>query len=224
LIACTLVTGSLLAGCESLQRTDTLLGAITPYRIDIVQGNAVTREQAALIKPGMNRLQVREILGTPLVTDPFHADRWDYIFSLRRPNTQIQRRSVVVMFENNLVKSITAPDLPSERDFVASISRIKDPRAPKLELSDDERKALPLPPKREARWPSPWARCAPTRRWKQAESCSRSPSPEPAAAWAACWLRPCWPRPMPSWQRRWTVPAALRWARTRAPLPAATRA
>jgi outer membrane protein assembly factor BamE len=150
LIACTLVTGSLLAGCESLQRTDTLLGAITPYRIDIVQGNAVTREQAALIKPGMNRLQVREILGTPLVTDPFHADRWDYIFSLRRPNTQIQRRSVVVMFENNLVKSITAPDLPSERDFVASISRIKDPRATKLELSDDERKALPLPPKREA--------------------------------------------------------------------------
>jgi outer membrane protein assembly factor BamE len=140
LIACTLVTGSLLAGCESLQRTDTLLGAITPYRIDIVQGNAVTREQAALIKPGMNRLQVREILGTPL----------DYIFSLRRPNTQIQRRSVVVMFENNLVKSITAPDLPSERDFVASISRIKDPRATKLELSDDERKALPLPPKREA--------------------------------------------------------------------------
>jgi outer membrane protein assembly factor BamE len=129
LIACTLVTGSLLAGCESLQRTDTLLGAITPYRIDIVQGNAVTREQAALIKPGMNRLQVREILGTPLVTDPFHADRWDYIFTLRRPNTQIQRRSVVVMFENNLVKSITAPDLPSERDFVASISRIKDPRA-----------------------------------------------------------------------------------------------
>jgi outer membrane protein assembly factor BamE len=94
LIACTLAIGTLLAGCESLQRTDTLLGAITPYRIDIVQGNAVTREQAALIKPGMNRLQVREILGTPLVTDPFHADRWDYIFSLRRPNTQVQRRSV----------------------------------------------------------------------------------------------------------------------------------
>ncbi len=155
LIACTLVVGSLLAGCESLQRTDSLIGSITPYRIDIVQGNAVTREQAAQVKPGMNRLQVREILGTPLITDPFHGDRWDYIFSLRRPNTQVQRRSVVVMFENNLVKSIEAPDLPSERDFVASISRIKDPRAPKLELSDDERKALPLPPKRVAPAPEP---------------------------------------------------------------------
>lgn len=155
LIACTLVFGSLLAGCESLQRTDSLIGALTPYRIDIVQGNAVTREQAAQIKPGMSRLQVREILGTPLLTDPFHADRWDYIFSMRRPNTQVQRRDVIVLFENNVVKSIEAPELPSERDFVASISRIKDPRAPKLELSDDERKALPLPPKREVPAPEP---------------------------------------------------------------------
>jgi outer membrane protein assembly factor BamE len=155
LIVCTLVIGSWLTGCESLQRTDSLIGSITPYRIDIVQGNAVTKEQAAQIKPGLSRLQVREILGTPLVADPFHADRWDYIFALRRPNTQLQRRSVVVLFENNLVNSIEAPDLPSERDFVASISRIKDPRAPKLELSEDERKALPLPPPREAPVPEP---------------------------------------------------------------------
>ncbi len=155
LIACTLALGALLAGCESLQRTDSLLGFITPYRIDIVQGNAVTREQAALVKPGLSRQQVRDILGTPLLADPFHADRWDYIFSLRRPNTHVQRRSVVVLFENNVVKSIEAPELPSERDFVASISRIKDPRAPKLELSEDERKALPLPARREAPAPEP---------------------------------------------------------------------
>ena len=57
LFACTLVFGSLLTGCESLQRTDSLIGSITPYRIDIVQGNAVTREQAAQIKPGLSRLQ-----------------------------------------------------------------------------------------------------------------------------------------------------------------------
>lgn len=149
-IACTLAIGTLLTGCESLQRTDSLLGFITPYRIDIVQGNAVTKEQAALIKPGLSRLQVREILGTPLVTDPFHANRWDYIFTLRRPNATLQRRSVVVHFDGNVVKSIEAPELPSERDFVASISRFKDPRAPKLELSEDERKALPMPPRREA--------------------------------------------------------------------------
>lgn len=139
-----------LAGCESLQRTDSLFGFITPYRIDIVQGNAVTKEQAALIKPGLTRLQVKDVLGTPLVADPFHAARWDYIFTLRRPGAEPQRRSVVVLFDGDAVKSIDAPELPSERDFVASISRFKDLRAPKLELSEQERAALPLPVKREA--------------------------------------------------------------------------
>ena len=136
-----------LGGCESLQRTDSLFGLITPYRIDVVQGNAITKEQAAQIKPGLSRLQVKDILGTPLITDPFHAQRWDYLFTLRRPNTDVQRRSVVVFFEGDVVKSIEAGELPSEREFVASISRFKDIREQKLELSADERKALPLPPK-----------------------------------------------------------------------------
>jgi len=145
----------MLTGCESLQRTDSFLGFITPYRIDIVQGNAITKEQAALIKPGLTRLQVRDVLGTPLVADPFHANRWDYIFTLRRPNTDVQRRSVVVTFEGDVVKTMEAPDLPSEREFVASISRFKDPRAPKLELSEEERKALPMPVRREVPPPEP---------------------------------------------------------------------
>ena len=150
LVSCALAAAGLLSGCESLQRTDSFLGFITPYRIDIVQGNAITKEQAALLKPGLSRLQVRDILGTPLLTDPFHANRWDYIFTMRRPGTDAQRRSVVVNFDGDVVKSVDAPELPSERDFVASISRFKDPRAPKLELSEDERKALPMPVKREA--------------------------------------------------------------------------
>ncbi len=146
---CTLAAAFALSGCEALQRTDSLMGFITPYRIDIVQGNAITKEQAAALKPGLTRLQVRDLLGTPLMADPFHASRWDYIFTLRRPNAALQRRSVVVLFENDVVKAVEAPDLPSEREFVASISRFKDLRAPKLELSEAERAALPLPPKRE---------------------------------------------------------------------------
>ncbi|MBA4177153.1 MAG: outer membrane protein assembly factor BamE [Leptothrix sp. (in: Bacteria)] len=150
LITCAVLGGLLLSGCESLQRTDSLFGLITPYRIDIVQGNAITQEQVALVKPGLTRQQVREALGTPFIADPFHADRWDYIFTLRRPGAEAQRRSVVVHFEKDVVKSIEAPPLPTERDFVASISRYKDLRAPKLELTQEERAALPLPPKREA--------------------------------------------------------------------------
>jgi outer membrane protein assembly factor BamE len=147
-----LLSGALavLGGCQSLQTTDSFLGIITPYRIDIVQGNVVTQEQLALLKPGMSRNQVRDVLGTPLLTDAFHADRWDYIFSIRRPGTEPQRRSVVVRFEADLVKAIEAPDLPSERDFVASITKARTVEPRKLELTDDEKKALPPPPKGEA--------------------------------------------------------------------------
>jgi outer membrane protein assembly factor BamE len=141
----------LLAGCASpLQSTDGFLGAITPYRIDIVQGNVVTQEQLALLKPGMSRNQVRDVLGSPLLTDAFHADRWDYIFTIRRPGTDAKRRSVVVRFDGEAMKSVEAPELPSERDFVASISRNKAAKPPPLELSDEERKALPPPPKRDS--------------------------------------------------------------------------
>ncbi|HSQ70913.1 MAG TPA: outer membrane protein assembly factor BamE [Rubrivivax sp.] len=146
----TLAAAALLAGCESLQRTDSFMGVITPYRIDIVQGNAITAEQAALVRPGLTRLQVRDILGTPLIADPFHANRWDYVFVLRRPNTDVQRRSVVVFFDGDRVQSVEAPELPSEREFVASISRYKEVKVPKLELTEEERKALPPPVRREA--------------------------------------------------------------------------
>lgn len=147
-----------LAGCGALQRTDSFMGFITPYRIDIVQGNAVTREQVDQLRPGMTRLQVRDVMGTPLVADPFHAERWDYIFTLRRPGAQAQRRSVVVLFEGDTMKSVDAPtELPSERDFVASISRYRsaDLRAPKLELSAEERAALPAPAPRVVPPPEP---------------------------------------------------------------------
>jgi outer membrane protein assembly factor BamE len=146
----------LVAGCDSLQRSDSFLGVITPYRVDIVQGNAVTKEQVALIRPGLTRLQVRDVLGSPLLADPFHADRWDYLFTMRRQGTEPQRRSVIVLFDGERVKSVEASnDLPSEREFVASISRYKDPRAPRLELSEDERAALPQPKRREAPAPEP---------------------------------------------------------------------
>jgi outer membrane protein assembly factor BamE len=96
----------------------------------------------------MSRLQVREVLGTPLVADPFHAQRWDYLFTLRRPGSQPQARHVVVRFDGEVVKSITAPELPSEQEFVASISRAKNLRLPKLELTEAERAALPPPVRR----------------------------------------------------------------------------
>lgn len=136
----------------SLQSGDSFLGIVTPYRMDIVQGNVVTQEQAARIKPGMNRMQVRDILGSPMLTDVFHADRWDYVFTIRRPGTEPQRRTVVAWFKDDKLDKLDAPELPSEREFVNSISRQRPASAkqPVLELTPEQKDALPRPPKVEA--------------------------------------------------------------------------
>jgi outer membrane protein assembly factor BamE len=132
-------------GCSSLQSSDSLLGVITPYRMEIVQGNVVTREMAAAIKPGMTRSQVREVLGSPLLTDIFHADRWDYVFTIRRQGANYQQRRVTVLFDGEGMKSFEADELPSERDFVASIDTQRSGRVPPLELTEEQLKALPAP-------------------------------------------------------------------------------
>ena len=141
-----------LGGCTLISQTmsDGITSVITPYRVEVVQGNVVTKEQIAAIKPGTARSRVRDVLGSPLLADPFHAQRWDYVFVIRRPGTEPQQRSVVVLFDGDNVKSVEAPDLPSELEFVASISK-PDRRGepPRLELTEEERAKLPLPPKVE---------------------------------------------------------------------------
>jgi outer membrane protein assembly factor BamE len=141
-----------LGGCSSTQSTtDRLLGIITPYRIDIMQGNVVTKEQAALVRPGMSREQVRDLLGSPLLASAFHADRWDYVFTLRRQGVEPQRRNVVAYFKNDKLERIEAPDLPSETEFVASVRPARrGGTEPALALTDDQKRALPAPVRSEA--------------------------------------------------------------------------
>jgi outer membrane protein assembly factor BamE len=138
-----------LSGCASqLQTSDSLFGLITPYRMEIVQGNVITKEQMARVKVGMTRSQVRDALGSPLLTDVFHGDRWDYLFSIRRQGAEPQRRAITLVFAGDALKSIDAPELPSEKEFVSSITREREFAARKLELTEEERAALPKPPPR----------------------------------------------------------------------------
>jgi outer membrane protein assembly factor BamE len=152
LVALTLSSWALLlGGCTTASNTavDTISRVISVYKVDVVQGNVVTREQIAAVVPGKTRAEVRDVLGSPLLADPFHPDRWDYAFSLKRDGKVIQRRHVVVWFEEDRVKQVDAPaDLPSEREFVTSInpSTGQKPRPePKLALTDAERAAIPAP-------------------------------------------------------------------------------
>jgi outer membrane protein assembly factor BamE len=142
-----------LAGCSSMQpTTDKVLGVVTPYKMAIMQGNVVTQELAALVKPGMSREQVRDLLGSPLLTSVFHADRWDYVFTLRRQGVEPQKRSVVAWFKDGKLDRLEAPaDLPSEREFVSSVRPPrKDSAEPVLALTDEQKKALPPPVRTES--------------------------------------------------------------------------
>jgi len=137
---------SLTSGFNEPASLKGFIAFIAPYKPDIVQGNVVTTEQISQVKPGMSKAQVKEILGSPLITDPFHADRWDYVFTLKRQGFDDQQRAFHVLFDKDQVQQIDAPTLPSEDEFVASISRKKLPTStPKLELTDAERAALPAP-------------------------------------------------------------------------------
>jgi outer membrane protein assembly factor BamE len=141
------VLASTLTGCGGLQVTENFFSAITPYRIEVVQGNVITSEQIAVAKPGLTRAQVRDVLGSPLLADPFHADRWDYVFTIRRQGADPQLRRVIVRFKADVLDTIEgAAGLPSEHEFVTSIDTFKtDRNAPPLVLSAEQIKALPAP-------------------------------------------------------------------------------
>ncbi|WP_374319280.1 outer membrane protein assembly factor BamE [Aquabacterium sp.] len=140
-----------LPGCSSWRNSswspETLFGVIKPYKTDVVQGNVVTQEVMAQIQPGLGRVQVRDILGAPLLADVFHQDRWDYVFTIRRQGVEPQKRKVTVYFKNDVVDHFEADALPSEHEFVASIDKPGEAKKPPQDLSDAQIAALPVPPK-----------------------------------------------------------------------------
>jgi outer membrane protein assembly factor BamE len=73
---------------------------LPPYRIDVQQGNYISQDMVAQLKPGMSKEQVRLALGTPLLTDIFHADRWDYVYWRERPGAKREQRKLTVFFED----------------------------------------------------------------------------------------------------------------------------
>ncbi len=136
-----------LSACGSVDTaSNRLVNLVRPYKIDIVQGNFVSSEQAAALKEGMSRGQVKNILGTPLLTDIFHADRWDYVFTFKRQGAEPQARKVTVFFKDDLLARVEADALPTEAEFVASLdSGRKSGPVPVLEMSPDNLKASAKP-------------------------------------------------------------------------------
>jgi outer membrane protein assembly factor BamE len=128
-----------LSACETTNNLSNRVASIvSPYKIDVVQGNFVSKEQAAALRPGMSRPQVRDVLGTPLLMSMFHGDRWDYVFTFQRQGVEPQSRRVTVYFKGDVLERFEAGELPTEAEFVASLdSGRSSGKVPVLEASEE---------------------------------------------------------------------------------------
>lgn len=91
------------AGCSYVPELDEL--PLT-HRIDIQQGNVVTQEMLAQLRPGMDKKQVRFIMGTPLIQDTFHANRWDYLYTFKEGRGRPERRLVTLVFAEDTLDHV----------------------------------------------------------------------------------------------------------------------
>ena len=108
-LAAALAALSLGAGCGYVPR----IPGVTPYKIDIQQGNFISQDMVAQLKPGMSKDQVRNVLGTPLLTDIFHAERWDYVYWREAPSGKRESRRLVVFFDDNKLARVSADAMPA---------------------------------------------------------------------------------------------------------------
>ncbi|MGH6635302.1 MAG: outer membrane protein assembly factor BamE [Gammaproteobacteria bacterium] len=76
------------------------------YKIDVQQGNIITQEMLAMLEPGIDKAKVRFIMGTPLLMDAFHQDRWDYVYSLQKGGGDRVQRRVALFFADDRLQRV----------------------------------------------------------------------------------------------------------------------
>jgi outer membrane protein assembly factor BamE len=135
-----LLLGASLSGCGSLT-SSVSRDTFKPFVPEVVQGNFVSSEQRLALRPGMARAQVREILGTPLIASLFHANRWDYAFSIQRQGVAAQNFRLTVYFKGDVLEQVDSDVLPSESEFAGRLVRPQSVgKLPNLQASEEELK------------------------------------------------------------------------------------
>ncbi len=105
-----------LTACSSYPES---LPTIHPYKMDIQQGNVVTSKMMLQLRPGMTRAQVRYVMGTPLIADSFHADRWDYLYRMMKDGHVVEQRRVILDFEDDKLKRVRGDVVAASTDASA---------------------------------------------------------------------------------------------------------
>ena len=103
---------ALVAGCATADRYAPSWRSFGVYKIDINQGNYLSEDTVDKLKVGMTQAQVRQLLGTPLITSPFRADRWDYVYEYSHQGRVVEHRNFTVWFADGKLTRWEGDKLP----------------------------------------------------------------------------------------------------------------
>jgi len=115
LIAVSILISSLASGCS--RRADGSVKIPFVYRVDIQQGNVIDQAMVDKLEPGMTRAKVKFIMGTPLLVDPFHTDRWEYVYSNEPGSGTRVQRHIALFFEGDKLTHIDGNVTPANRYY-----------------------------------------------------------------------------------------------------------
>ena len=141
---CVLGLACVLSACNMPRLNLSAAASPVLYIPEVVQGNFISREQKEYLKPGLSRQQVKEVLGTPLVSSIFHEQRWDYVFTIRRQGVPPQSFSLSVWFKGDVLERIAGDELPSETEFVTQlVAKKAGAKVPELEAKEEDLRKYP---------------------------------------------------------------------------------
>ncbi|MGE3774018.1 MAG: outer membrane protein assembly factor BamE [Gammaproteobacteria bacterium] len=109
---CCVALGVLLAGCQRPDLPD-LRNVPFAYRVDVQQGNVITQEMLAQLEPGMDKKKVNFIMGSPAITDTFHTDRWDYVYTFQPGHKKARMRRVTLFFADDKLVRVAGDVKPA---------------------------------------------------------------------------------------------------------------
>ncbi|NJM31788.1 MAG: outer membrane protein assembly factor BamE [Limnobacter sp.] len=111
---------------------------VKPYKFEIQQGNFISQDEVSRLQAGMSKEQVRFILGTPLLTDAFHENRWDYVFRVLKPNGEVVQSRYSVVFENEQLTQFGGENIPASQYQSKKLDAAQQEIAPSAEKPSEE--------------------------------------------------------------------------------------
>jgi outer membrane protein assembly factor BamE len=129
--ACALALAVSVAGCATVQEHFPRLASFGVYKLDINQGNYLSQDLIDKLRVGQTKQQVKTILGTPLVTSVFHADRWDYLYEFERQGRVVEHRKFTAYFVDDKLARWEGDEMPqsvAELNRAAAARALSDPK------------------------------------------------------------------------------------------------